>query len=184
MTMTDNPTTTTHIAGGLTPGFGRTLGLAQSLVTGIPANRFARCPEHAPTMNHPAFIIGHCAIYPDRIFKLIGREDLAAPKATFDDLFSPQARNQDDPSGSIYPPMDEVMGFFTERHESLMQVLPGLSDELLSSEMPDENFRKVFPTLGSGIGFLVGPHLMLHLGQLSAWRRAEGMGPAMPHLGD
>ncbi|GAB4550385.1 MAG: DinB family protein [Phycisphaerales bacterium] len=183
MPMTDRPSATTHFSEALCAGFTRTFGLAQQLVMGIPADRFARCPEGCPTMNHPAFIVGHLSIYPDRVCTIIGREDLASPREGYEGLFSPQARNQDDPSGTIYPSMDEIVGYFTERHESLMNVLPGVTDETMQGEMPIERFREVFPTVGAGVSFLVGPHLMMHLGQLSAWRRAEGLGPAMPHVG-
>lgn len=184
MTMTDNPAATAHIASMLMPTLERTIGLAQGMVAGIPADRFARCPDGHPTMNHPAFIMGHLAIYPDRVFQLSGRPDLALPKDGFEDLFSPKARNQDDPNASIYPAMDEIMGYFNERHEALTSYFPGITDAQMTSEMPDEGFRKSFPTLGSGLSFLIGPHNMLHLGQLSAWRRVEGLGPAMPHFGE
>ena len=35
-----------------------------------------------------------------------------------------------------------------------------------------------FPTKGAALGFYVGGHFMMHMGQLSAWRRAMGMGAA------
>jgi len=184
MPQTDNPAATAHIASMLMPTLERTVGLAHQMVQGIPADRFARCPDGHPTMNHPAFIVGHLSIYPDRVFQLTGRPDLAAPKEGYEDLFSPQARNQDDPAGTIYPAMDEVVGYFNERHQALRNYLPGITDAKMTSEMPDERFRQSFPTLGAGISFLIGPHNMLHLGQLSAWRRVEGLGPAMPHSGD
>jgi hypothetical protein len=37
---------------------------------------------------------------------------------------------------------------------------------------------QLFPTLGSVQAFYCGGHLMMHLGQMSTWRRIEGMGAA------
>jgi hypothetical protein len=35
-----------------------------------------------------------------------------------------------------------------------------------------------FPTLGSVHAFYCGGHIMMHLGQMSAWRRMMGLGSA------
>ena len=45
-------------------------------------------------------------------------------------------------------------------------------------ENPNERMRAKFPTNGAMLAFYVGGHFMLHMGQLSAWRRAVGLGPA------
>ena len=44
---------------------------------------------------------------------------------------------------------------------------------------PDEGTRKYFPTVGDMIIFLMTSHEMDHLGQIAAWRRAMGLGPAI-----
>jgi hypothetical protein len=38
--------------------------------------------------------------------------------------------------------------------------------------------RELFPTIGSVQAFYCGGHMMMHLGQMSAWRRMEGLGTA------
>jgi hypothetical protein len=38
--------------------------------------------------------------------------------------------------------------------------------------------KQLFPTLGSVQTFYCGGHMMMHLGQMSAWRRMEGLGSA------
>lgn len=177
-------TTTGNIVQTLLPGFERTLGLAEAIVSGIDASKFARTPESAPTMNHPAFVIGHLSIYPDRALAMIGKEDAAKPMPGYEELFNPGARCQDDPDGTIYPAMDEIVAHFTERYHALKDHLASVTDETMLSEMPNEKFRHVFPTTGSGVSFLTGSHLMFHLGQISSWRRAMGLGSAIPHMGD
>jgi hypothetical protein len=37
---------------------------------------------------------------------------------------------------------------------------------------------ELFPTLGSLYNFYVGGHMMMHLGQISTWRRMMGLGAA------
>ena len=37
---------------------------------------------------------------------------------------------------------------------------------------------ELFPTLGSMHAFYTGGHIMMHLGQISAWRRMQGLGAA------
>ncbi|MEM1424479.1 MAG: DinB family protein, partial [Planctomycetota bacterium] len=171
-----------HIASTIAPGFDRTMQLARALAEGITPERFARCPAGHPGANHPAFVFGHLAIYPDRALALVGRSDLAQPRERYNELFSPSARNRDDPDASIYPPMDEILAYFNERHETIGSVIATVPDEVLGAQMPDEGFRARFPTVGAGVVFLLGHHMMFHLGQLSTWRRFEGMRPAMPHV--
>jgi hypothetical protein len=36
----------------------------------------------------------------------------------------------------------------------------------------------MFPTVGGAVNFLCGGHNMMHLGQISTWRRAAGLGSA------
>lgn len=176
--------TTSPLAAMILPGLTRTLGLIEQLVADIPAERFARCPEGHADMNHPAFVIGHLSIYPDMLLEMLGSADQADPRNGYQELFSPTARCQDDPGGTIYPVKDELIAYITERYSALQDVLAGVRDEALLAEMPVERMRAAFPTVGVGTSFLAGPHLMFHLGQLSAWRRVEGLGPAMPHVGE
>ena len=142
--------TTTHIASAMVPGFERTIGLAHALIDGIAADRFARCPDGHPTMNHPAFLIGHLSIYPDRALHLMGHPDLASPRDAYSELFDPRARNRDDADDSIYPPMDEIVAYFTERHDAIAKVLASVSDEVMTGQMPDPGFRATLPDDGLG----------------------------------
>jgi hypothetical protein len=38
---------------------------------------------------------------------------------------------------------------------------------------------EMLPTLGAAMMFMCGSHLQMHLGQVSSWRRAMGLGSAM-----
>ncbi len=52
-----------------------------------------------------------------------------------------------------------------------------IQKQMLLDDVEKERFRKLMPTLGDGMTFLLTGHFWMHLGQLSAWRRACGMPP-------
>jgi hypothetical protein len=67
-----------------------------------------------------------------------------------------------------------------EGYRKVAEVLPQVSDELLAQDNPMEGrMRELFPKIGIALNFLCNNHLMMHLGQISTWRRAAGLGPAM-----
>jgi hypothetical protein len=75
--------------------------------------------------------------------------------------------------------MDEITSFFFEGHRMLAGALRGTRDETFEQANPAEGrMKQLFPTLGSVQTFYCGGHMMMHLGQMSAWRRMEGLGSA------
>jgi hypothetical protein len=144
------------------------------LVKDIPPAQFAHMPH--PQMNHPAFCIGHLSLYGDRLLRLIGREELVRERPRYLELFKygTPCVEQD----GRYPPKDEIVAYYLERYDAAMTALPGFEPGLLSRPA-DESARARFPTVGSQINFLLNNHQMVHLGQVSAWRRAVGLGPAL-----
>jgi hypothetical protein len=148
-------------------------GYGQMLVADIPAEKFAHQPH--PQMNHPAFCMGHLAIYPDNALKLVGREDLARPEPIFDELFAAGVECVADPAGC--PSKDVIVDRYVERHEALAAALEEVGDAVLLQENPAEGrFKAMCPTIGAALNFYANNHHMMHLGQVSAWRRAMGLG--------
>lgn len=166
------------IAQAILPGAKRSLGYAQTLLAGIDPGAAARFPMGVKT-NHPTFVYGHLSIYPDRIFKLLGREDLAKPDARYEQVFSAQAECEDDPAGVKYPPFDEVSRRYVERTETLLRFLESAGDDVLGGPNPGP-MKEIFPTVSAQLAFMLQAHTMMHLGQVSAWRRMMGLGEAMP----
>ena len=146
------------------------VGYAERLLKEVPAERFGRYARIGGTVvesNHPAFIYGHLSLY--------------APKVPdhFEHLFSKDASCKDDVDGDLYPPMDEITAFFFECHRMLAGALRGTPNATFEQPNPAEGrMKELFPTLGSVQTFYCGGHMMMHLGQLSAWRRMEGLGSA------
>jgi hypothetical protein len=156
--------------------FKMTRGYAEALTKDIPADKFASMPH--PTMNHPAFIIGHLSIYPNRLFQILGKPEKVVEKAGFADLFAAGKPCVDQPGH--YPHKDEIVSYFFERYQAIADEVATLPDETFLGENPMQGrMKELLPNLGSALIFMLHNHTMMHLGQLSAWRRAMGLPSAM-----
>ena len=151
---------------------------AERVLTDIRAETFARKPDGVNT-NHPAWVIGHLALYPNHVLEMIGRGDLAAVREGYEELFGAASECRDDPDGVIYPPMEELTTAFFEGADRALGAVAETDDATLSAENPSERMREMAPTVGAMVNFLLTGHAMMHLGQLSAWRRVVGLGPCM-----
>lgn len=157
------------------------LGYAERLLRDMPINeaaRFARPGGQVVESNHPCFIVGHLSLYAPKMLEQLDQPGLVIP-AGFAEVFDKTAVCQDDPDGTIYPPFEAVTAFFLASHQQLLTVLRAADSVLFDRENPAEGpLKKRFPTLASVQAFYCGGHIMMHLGQLSAWRRMHGLPPA------
>jgi hypothetical protein len=157
---------------------GLSLGYAERLLRGVPTDRFPRFAAPGGvivTSNHPAFIYGHLSLYAPKILHQIGHPAPAVPEH-FEVRFSKDATCVDDPDLDLYPPLQEVVEFFQEGHRMVSAALRSTPDDVFQQPNPAEGrMRDLFPTIGSVQAFYCGGHMMMHLGQMSAWRRMEGM---------
>ncbi len=157
------------------------LGYAERLLKDVTSEQFARFAAPGGTLiesNHPAFVYGHLSLYGPRILAQLRQAGPVVP-AGFDAVFSKDAKCVDDPTGTIYPTMADVTKTFFEGYRSAVVVLRNTPDEAFQVPNPMEGPMAVkFPTLGSLHSFYCGGHLMMHFGQISAWRRMAGLGAA------
>jgi hypothetical protein len=156
---------------------------ANKLVSGVPAERWGRfaAPGGQPIVsNHPAFALGHLCLYPAKVLQLLGQDAAAVePPAGYEALFSKDARCQDDVEGTLYPAGEDILACFNSGYQSAMDAVRQASDEQLLAPNPmDTPMKQLCPTLGSLLNFYLSGHVTLHLGQVSAWRRMEGLPPA------
>lgn len=160
---------------------GLSLIYAERMLKGVQPERFGRlaAPGGTPVVsNHPAFVYGHLSLYAPKVLVQLGHPAPAVPEL-FELGFSKDAACRDDVDGDLYPPMDEVMVFFREGYRMVTGALRSTPDDVFDQPNPAEGrMRELFPTIGSVQNFYCGGHIMLHIGQLSAWRRMEGLGPA------
>jgi hypothetical protein len=156
---------------------------AQRLLGGVSSERFARFAApggETVQANHPAFVLGHLCLYPVKVVSLLGGDtSRVAPPASFEAAFSKEATCQDDASGEHYPSQAEVVDFFMASYAAAIEAVRNATDETLQAPNPvDTPLKDVLPTLGSMLAFYLTSHVMMHLGQLSTWRRMEKLPPA------
>ena len=151
-----------------------TLGYAEQLAADIPADRWN---DHGMDgMNHPAFLYGHLAIYPNKVLAgFLGRADLVVP-CPFDE--APLEQGQEClADAALYPTKDVVMPYFKERYETVLGILPDIAPEIFAMPNPlGGGFAERLPTCGAAVNFMMNNHIMMHAGQVSHWRRAIGLG--------
>ncbi len=173
----------TSLADQLVPLSKFSFGLAETLLKDVPANKFARLATPGGVKvesNHPAFCYGHLAIYPARLVEMAGFNlPSAAAPAGFTDLFTAGKPCLDDPEGTIYPKMEVITKAFFESHRTLLDAITKADQAIFDRPNPNEKSRERFPTIGVVAIFYYTSHIMMHLGQVSAWRRMMGLASAM-----
>lgn len=158
------------------------IGYAGKLIAGISHNefsQFARVDGRMVESNHPAWVYGHLSIYAPRVINELGGDSSVLQIGDeWMELFSAKSKCLDDPEGKIYPAMDQIVAKLFDGYRAAEQILRDTSDETFAQPNSNATLQSRFPTLGSMHCFYVGGHFMLHMGQISAWRRMTGLGPA------
>lgn len=146
--------------------------LLQTLMRDIADADLARQP--CPGMNHPAWIVGHLALISDLSLVPHGHTLLTpeAERALYRSGSEPQ------PDRSLYPAKSVLVERLAAIHDQMLQTVPRISADFLSQPhgLPMEAL-KALPTHGHLLSHVLTTHEALHLGQLSAWRRAMGFKP-------
>jgi hypothetical protein len=167
------------LAAGATPG----VLSARRLLNGVTPQNYARLARPGGQVvqsNHPAFVLGHLALYPAKVLARLGRPAGAtACPETWTALFEAGAECRDDADGKLYPALDELTARFFAGYEAAAKAVATADDAaLLAPNTAEGRSREMFPTIGAAVGFYLSGHVLNHLGQLSAWRRCVGLGPA------
>ena len=135
----------------------------------IPPEKWCEAPESLHM--HPASIIGHMvASYVMARTGLGG--DASLPAGWPDGLATTTAAELD---ASQYPAKDAMLAALDEHRAGLLAMLEAATAEGLAQPLPDEKMRPFIPTVGVMLLLSLTVHESLHLGQLSAWRRAMDM---------
>ena len=142
---------------------------ARRLLADVSDDRMASQPIEG--MNHPAWIIGH-VVYS---FQMIGIEMGLAP--WLPEGWADRFRTDSTPVSdrSAYPAKCELLGAFDDAAGRIRRRLAAMDDRDLAGPIPDVRYRQTFPTLGHAVLHILTVHTCVHLGQLSAWRRATGV---------
>ncbi|NBV45563.1 MAG: DinB family protein [Planctomycetia bacterium] len=146
------------------------LGYARRLVADVADAHLAVQP--APGMNHAAWVLGHLACTADMLGAMMGLSPVCPGEwtALFDWNSTPVA------DAGRYPSKAELLAALEEAHGRIAAALPAFPASRWSDPTPSEAIRAFLPTMGDCFVFVMAAHENMHLGQLSAWRRVQGMG--------
>ena len=72
--------------------------------------------------------------------------------------------------------IDPLLQALEDAHAGSAAALPNVPASHWCDTTPLEAVRGFLPTLGDCFVFVMAAHETMHLGQLSAWRRVQGMG--------
>ena len=146
------------------------LAYAQRLVADVPDEMMAFQP--ASGMNHAAWVLGHLACTGDMFGGLIGIRPVCPSEwqPLFDWNSTPVAVSL------RYPSKGDLLAALEAVHSGIAAALPAVPASRWAEPMPIDEIRGLLPTLGDGFVFVMTAHENMHLGQLSAWRRVQGMG--------
>jgi len=146
--------------------------ITDRLVEDIPAEQFA--DRHGTTINHPAFVLGHLGYYVGVAMEFLGGDAGFDPNEAT--LYEHGAECLDD--ASRYPAKDACIASFKARMTAAADFVASCDDAALEASSAGTFFEDRMDTMGEVTNFILIGHVPLHLGQISAWRRVAGMGPA------
>jgi len=127
-------------------------------------------PDGKAAANHPAWVYSHLNIYFDVIESIIKNEPFEDPKGHH---FGMDSKPTSD--ASVYAPKEQLAADFDAGHERIAQLLQAAGDEVLDNKISLARWEPVMPTASLALPYLMLNHENVHLGQISAWRRIQGL---------
>lgn len=149
--------------------YDRNLDHAHRLVADLDATAMVAQP--VPGMNHAAWVLGHLTSTCDVAMMGLG-ESKVAP-AGWHDRFGPRTEPLPDPA--TYPDKPTLLDTLRDGHAAVSKVVGALGPQRMLAPPADERFHPRWPTLGEMLLHVMVSHEQMHLGQVSAWRRAQGL---------
>ena len=148
------------------------LDRARTLVRDLSDEQMTRQPHGV--VNHPAWLLGHLAATSNQLAKMLGLD------STFPAAWVEIFKSGGVPSGDAadFPSKEELLAELASQHERVAEAFATSDPALFDRAHPNEGVRQRFPTIGDYAVFLISSHEGSHLGQITAWRRAMGLGSA------
>lgn len=160
------------LAAAILPCFRRNGTYAQRLVEDLSQAQMIAQPVPGRTLNHPSWILSHLNLY----------NAFAATIARAGPLVDPADHPHGKKSSPLadagaYLPRAELIQSFAAIHADTTAAVEAVTDRILALPNPLDRKRDDHPTVGDMLVMLLVKHESVHLGQLSAWRRAMGLPP-------
>lgn len=149
-------------------GWDRNLDYARRLLADVPQDRMSYQP--AVNMNHPAWIFSHLNIYHAPMAAMLLGRPFDDPKGHPFGMGSKAL-----PDASLYATREELLSAYERGHQNVALALRTGGQAALEATTPLERWRSAMPQVGIVLGYLMLVHESTHLGQISMWRRVQGM---------
>jgi hypothetical protein len=140
---------------------------AERLVADLSPEEMTSQPVVGVTLNHPSWILSHLAAYPPVLMKMLQGIE---PDDPMTHQYGQQSVPLDDPG--VYPPKDALVAHFLTVRHRLAEAFNGADEERLGGPVLIERWKPRWPSVWHACVTLMVSHDAVHLGQLSAWRRA------------
>ena len=101
---------------------------------------------------------------------IIKNETFADPK---EHKFGMQSKPSSD--ASLYASKEQLLADFEAGHDRVAQLLQEAGDAVLDNKITLARWESVMPTASLALPYLMLNHENVHLGQISAWRRVQGL---------
>ena len=147
-----------------------TIAYAKQILADIDDSSMCQQPMG---LNHPAWLLLHLATAADYASSLLGGQGIC-PEGwnALADTKKPLTQTRSD-----YPSKEELIKTFEAAFRNAADLYEKSSEDDLGKLQKLGFFETELPTVRDMATFLIIAHTNLHLGQLSAWRRATGKAP-------
>lgn len=142
---------------------------AKKLVADIPDDKM--CAQPVEGMNHAAWVLGHLAYVFDSMMGVFDEQPVMS--AEWKELFNLKSRPLAD--RGKYPSKAALFEAYEKAYQRIVDAVKAASPESLARDFPNPRLRESLPTVGMAMVHILTSHQGVHLGQLSAWRRAQGL---------
>lgn len=156
---------------GLLYCWNKNLEYGPALVADLSEEQMILQPvESGKPANHTAWVFSHLNVYLPLIACLIQGETFEDPA---DHPFGKNSKPESDPN--LYGPKAALVEAYIQGHQKVADLLKGADDSVLEQDVLLPRWKQVMPKVGIILPYLMLTHECTHLGQLSAWRRIQGM---------
>ena len=145
---------------------------APKLVADLTEEQMVAQPALNPgtPVNHPAWVFSHLNVYLPVIRSIIKGEEFADPKEhPFGMLSKPESSRQ------VYAAKQQLVEEFVDGHVQVVELLGQADDSVFDQHVLLPRWKEIMPSAAIALPYLMFNHENGHLGQLSAWRRIQGL---------
>ncbi len=127
-------------------------------------------PEGKAPANHPAWVFSHLNVYLPVIAAMLQGETFDDPK---DHEFGMLSQPEQD--RTRYASKSELIDTFVAGHQLVANLLESVAEDIFLEPVKLERWANIMPSVGVALPYVMLNHENQHFGQISAWRRIQGL---------